>query len=157
LWSRLYTFRTWFGPARLTGWKELAGEVDAIRARVRAEIGQEPVVAGTHWTLPGSLRFYCDGHPDVYSVGIPNQSDRHSQYDLWRPNLVDDAHDFRGRTFVIVGDLGLPALAAFDRVEPPVWVVHPATGSPFARWSVWVCHGFRGFDRAALARTTGGY
>jgi hypothetical protein len=134
--------------ARLTGWKELAAEVDALRDRLRSETGTEPIVAGTHWTLPGSLRFYCAGHPDVFSIGIPNRSDRHSQYDLWRPNPVDDAQAFRGKTFVIVGDLGSPVLAAFERVELPRWVVHPATGSPVARWSVWVCHGFRGFDRA---------
>ena len=135
--------------ARLSGWKELAAEVDAVRDRVRAATGVEPVVAGTHWTLPGTLRFYCTGHPDVYSIGLPNQSDRHSQYDLWRPNPVDDAQEFRGRTFVIVGDLGLPAVAAFERVEGPKWVHYPTTTSPIARWSIWVCHGFRGFEPAA--------
>ena len=142
--------------ARLTGWKQLAGEVDAARTRVRAETGSDPVVAGTHWTLPGTLRFYCAGHPEVYSVGIPNRSDRHSQYDLWRPNPVDDAQEFRGRTFVIVGDISAELAAAFESVDQPAVVIHRGGGVPVARWTVWVCRGFRGCDRTALARTAPG-
>jgi 4-amino-4-deoxy-L-arabinose transferase-like glycosyltransferase len=143
--------------ARLTGWKQLAAEVDATRDRLRAETGREPVIAGTHWTLPGTLRFYCAGHPDVYSIGTANASDRHSQYDLWRPNPVDDAQDFRGRTFVIVGDIGPGTAAAFERVEHPWWVVHAGGGVPVARWAVWVCHGFRGFAPAVREATGRGY
>ena len=143
--------------ARLTGWKQLAGEVDAIRERLRAETGQEPVIVGTHWTLPGSLRFYCVSHPDVYTIGIANHSDRYSQYDLWRPNPIDDAQDFHGRTFVIVGDLGPEAATAFERLEPPVQVVHAGGGVPVARWPVWVCHGFRGFAPASRRPTVPGY
>jgi hypothetical protein len=132
--------------ARLTGWRTLAAEVDRARARVAAETGREPVLAGTYWTLPGQLRFYCAGHPDAYAVGIPNHSDRHSQYDLWRPNPVADAQAFRGRSFVIVGVIGPHMLAAFDRVEPPVRVVYEEDGVTVEVWWVWVCHGFRGFD-----------
>ncbi len=96
--------------ARLSGWKALAAEVDELRARVTGETGREPVLAGTYWTTPGQLRFYCAGHPDAYAIGIPNRSDRHSQYDFWRPNPVADAQEFRGRTFVIVGNIGLHLL-----------------------------------------------
>ena len=71
--------------------------------------------------------------------------DRHSQYDIWRPNPVADAQAFRGRTFVFVGD-GLPADAGvFERTEPPTVVVHREDGIPVAVWWVWVGHGFRGF------------
>jgi hypothetical protein len=59
-----------FDPtARLRGWRTLAAEVDAIRARVRAESGAEPLVAGTVWNVPGALGAYCAGHPETYSFG----------------------------------------------------------------------------------------
>jgi hypothetical protein len=140
--------------ARLSGWAELAAEVDRVRARVAARTGRDPVLAGTHWTLPGALGFYCSGHPQVFSIGLGNQSDRHSQYDLWRPNPVADAQAFRGRTFVIVGDIGPATLAAFDRVESPARVLHTENGVPVAGWAVWVCHGFRGY--APVAAGPGG-
>jgi hypothetical protein len=139
--------------SRLAGWKHLASEVDFHRARVRAETGQDPVIAGTHWTLPGALRFYCDGHPDTYSIGLGNHSDRHSQYDLWRPNPVADAQVFRGRSFVIVGDIGPDTVAAFERCEPRRVVTYTENGVPLTGWALWVCHGFRGYDRAALKPT----
>lgn len=141
--------------ARLSGWKTLAAEMDRIRTQITARTGQEPVLAATHWTIPGQLSFYCEGHPTAYAVGIPNRSDRHSQYDLWHPNPVADAQDFRGRTFVIVGDIAAPMLAAFDRVEPPVLVTHSENGVPVAAWSVWVCHGFRGFAAVGLPHDPG--
>jgi 4-amino-4-deoxy-L-arabinose transferase-like glycosyltransferase len=140
--------------ARLTGWNDLAAEVDRVRERVKAETGREPVIVGTHWTLPGQLGFYCVGHPDVFSVGIPNISDRHSQYDLWRPNPVSDAQEFRGRSFVIVGDIGPAIIAAFESLETPTRV-YAGAGVPVARWTVWVGHGFRGFG--VVTPTTPGY
>jgi hypothetical protein len=131
--------------ARLAGWKTLAAEVDRVRTRVAKATGRVPVLAGTLWTHPGHLRFYCDGQPEVYSVGIPNQTDRHSQYDLWRPNPILDAQAFHGRTFVIVGDVGPGVLAAFERVDPCLRVIHAEDGVPVAAWALWVCHGFHGF------------
>ena len=83
------------------------------------------------WTIPGELAFYCDGHPPAYSLGLA-LADRHSQYDLWRPDPVADAQAFRGRTFVYVGDV-IP-VAAFDRIEPPARVVHAESGVPVAVW-----------------------
>ncbi len=134
-----------FDPtARLRGWKTLATEVDVIRARVRSETGEEPLVAGTVWNVPGELGVYCKGHPETYSFGLA-MADRHSQYDMWHPNPVADAQAFRGRTFVFVGD-GLPAdTSVFERIEPPTLVVHREDGVPVAVWWVWVGHGFRGF------------
>ena len=139
--------------ARLTGWKQLADEVDAIRSRVVAEDREEPVLAGTHWTLPGSLRCYCDEHPDVYAVGVANGSDRYSQYDFWKPNPMDDPQDFIGRTFVIVGDIGPGLATAFDWIEQPITFTFAGGGIPVARWSIWVCHGFRGVDPASIRGT----
>ena len=68
-----------------------------LRLEVEAE-GTEPVIAAASWTLPGELAFYCRGNPVVYSVGLI-LGDRHSQYDLWRPNPVEDSALFVGRTF----------------------------------------------------------
>jgi len=133
--------------ARIAGWKELAGEVDSVRKRVRAETGREPIVAGTHWTVPGVLGFYCADHPGVYSIGAANRSDRKSQYDVWRPNPVADAQGFRGQSFVIVGDIGVDVANSFERIESPLRVVHTSNGIPVSGWAIWVGHGFRGFGR----------
>ena len=103
------------------------------------------------WTTPGELSFYCRGHPEAYSLGLA-LADRHSQYDLWRPNPLADAQAFRGRTFLYVGEEIPDAADVFDRVEPPVRVVHAEDGVPVAVWTVWVGHGFRGFPRARPGR-----
>lgn len=135
--------------ARLRGWRTLAKEVDAIRTRVRAETGEEPLVAGTVWNVPGILGAYCEGHPETYSFGLA-MADRHSQYDVWHPNPVADAQAFRGRTFVFVGD-GLPAdSGVFDRIDLPTVVTHHEGGVPVAVWWVWVGRGFRGFPDKPL-------
>ena len=118
--------------------------MDQLRDRVKAETGEEPVLTGMAWTVPGELTFYCRGRPVAYSFGFA-LGERRSQYDLWRPNPVADAQAFRGRSFLYIGD-DVPAVAdAFDRLEPPVRVVHAEEGVPVAVWTVWVCHGYRGF------------
>lgn len=101
-----------------------------------------------NWGLPGELGFYCRTHPAVYSFG-PGLDDRHSQYDLWRPNPVADAQAFRGMTFVYVGDAPPELRRAFDRVGPPVEVLASDGGIPVADWTVWVLYGFRGFGQTA--------
>jgi hypothetical protein len=137
-----------FDPTcRLRGWRTLAAELDRIRDRVTLDTGDDPVLVGMVWTTPGELSFYCRGHPEAYSFGTA-LADRHSQYDLWRPNPVADAHAFRGRSFVYVGDEIPAAAEVFERVEPPVRVVHAEGGMPVAVWTVWVGHGFRGFPAA---------
>src|SRR5207248_436203 len=130
---------------RLRGWHTLGAAVDEVCAELRRE-GVEPVVVGTGWSLPGEVGFYCAGHPAVYSVG-PFLGDRRSQYDLWRPNLVDDDGTFRGKTFVIVG--GGPAIfrGVFDSFDPPRSVTHYEEGLPVAAWTLVVGRGFRGFPR----------
>jgi hypothetical protein len=126
---------------RLRGWRFLAAEVDRVRAELRCQ-GIDPVLAGTAWNMPGELGFYCEGHPLVYSVGLA-LGDRHSQYDLWRPNPLADAADFAGRTFIIVGSGDIDALL-FDRVEPPRWVTYREGDHVIAGWSIVVGHGYRG-------------
>jgi hypothetical protein len=141
-----------FDPtARLRGWKALGAEVDVVRARVRAETGTEPLVAGTVWNVPGSLGVYCAGNPETYSFGSA-MADRHSQYDLWRPNPVADPEAFRGRTFVWVGDGLAENTPVFERVELAKRFVHEENGVPVAEWWVWIGHGFRGFPEGARGR-----
>jgi 4-amino-4-deoxy-L-arabinose transferase-like glycosyltransferase len=141
---------------RLRGWRTLAHEVDAIRDRVRRETGQEPVLAGMLWTTPGELGFYCRDHPEAYSFGLA-LADRHSQYDLWRPNPVADAQVFRGRSFVYVGEPIPGADEVFDRVDPPIRVVHREDEIPVATWTIWVGHGFRGFGHPRWGAARAGY
>lgn len=140
--------------ARLRGWRTLAAEVDRVRERVTRETGREPVLAGMRWTTPGELAFYCRGRPEAYSLGAALE-DRHSQYDVWRPNPVADAQVFRGRTFVYVGEAVPAADRVFDRVEQPFRVVYAENGVPVSAWTVWVMHGFRGFPEGyRLTRPT---
>jgi hypothetical protein len=130
--------------ARLRGWRVLAAEVDAVRARVRAETGQEPLLAGTTWNVPGLLGAYCTGHPETYSFGR-KMGDRHSQYDIWHPNPIDNPDQFRGRTFVFVG-YGLPPdSGVFDRVEHAKTVIYREEGDPVAVWWIWIGYGFHNF------------
>jgi 4-amino-4-deoxy-L-arabinose transferase-like glycosyltransferase len=126
---------------RLRGWRELAAEVD----RVMDELGDDVVLAGSGWTMPGMLGVYCHKHPHVYCLGSA-QGERLSQYDLW-PNPIDQREGFLGKTFVVVGSPDPVLRAAFDSVEerPPVRIL--VSGRPVASHGVWVCRGFRGIDR----------
>ena len=124
------------------GWRTLAAAVDRVRQELR-ERGIEPVLAARHWTLPGEVAFYGEAQPIVYSLG-PLLGDRHSQYDLWRPNPVADPHVFAGRTFVLIGVTADAARSWFERVEPSAVVVHYDQGHPVATWYITVARGYRG-------------
>jgi hypothetical protein len=94
--------------------------------------------------LPGELAFYCQGHPTVYSLGLA-LADRHSQYDLWRPNPVLDPDCFRGRTMIFVGDISPALRQVFAQVETRHQVTFFAGEYPLAHWNVTICRDFRGF------------
>jgi 4-amino-4-deoxy-L-arabinose transferase-like glycosyltransferase len=128
---------------RLRGFRWLAAQVDRVRDGLRAE-GIEPVLAGSGWTLPGELAFYCAGHPAVFSFGLA-LGDRHSQYDLWRPNPVWDPQWFTGCTVVFVGEPHPMVNEAFARVDRSEVLTYREGGQPIARWTVTVCRGFHGF------------
>jgi 4-amino-4-deoxy-L-arabinose transferase-like glycosyltransferase len=129
---------------RLRGWRTtLAAAVDETLTRLHAE-GDDPIIAGTVWNLPGLVGVYADGHPAVYSVGLA-LGDRLCQYDLWRPNPVWDPDAFHGRTFLLVGQLTPAVYDAFAVVEPPREVRHVEAGQPVAAWTLTVCRGYRGF------------
>jgi hypothetical protein len=134
-----------FDPTcRLRGWQTLAAEVDRLREDLQAR-GIEPVLAATSWTVPGEIGFYCRGHPQVYSLGLA-LGDRHSQYDLWSPNPLNDPEYFRGRIFIVVGDVNPFLREAFDEIESSQRVTHRERGQPVAQWTMTVCRGFRGFQ-----------
>jgi hypothetical protein len=133
-----------FDPTcRLRGWHYLGGELYWLCQELKAQ-GVEPILAGTHWTLPGEVGFYCRGHPQVYSLGRA-LGDRWSQYDLWHPNPLSDPHIFLGRTFVVVGQASDGLTQAFASVEPPRIIEYREGGQPLARWEARICRGFRGF------------
>jgi hypothetical protein len=133
-----------FDPTcRLRGWRVLAAEVDRVREELRAE-GIEPLLAGSAWTLPGELGFYCAGNPVVYSLG-PALGDRRSQYDFWRPNPVWDPSAFEGRTFILVGEDSPVLHEAFEQVDGGRVVTSRECGQAIACWRILVCRGFRGF------------
>jgi hypothetical protein len=137
-----------FDPTcRLRGWHYLGTEIDRYRRELVAQ-GVEPILVATSWTLPGELGFYCQGHPEVYSIGRA-LGDRWSQYDLWRPNPLDDPDAFLGRTFLVIGQAGDALNQAFSCVEPPRTIEYQEGGYPVARWEVSVCRGFRGFPAAS--------
>ena len=137
---------------RLRGWRFLAQEVDAIRAECRKQ-GIDAVLVGTTWTLPGELGFYCDGHPTVYSIGVA-LGDRHSQYDLWRPNPVEHVEEFAGKTFIVVGATEKALRGAFERVEPTREISYFEEGQLVNHWHVTVGHGYRGFKRGKSSATS---
>jgi hypothetical protein len=132
--------------ARLKGSRFLGQELDSLRAEMRAADGADPVLAGIRWDVPSLIGFYSDGQPQAYAVGVGVGADRHSQYDLWRPNPVDDPDAFRGQSFLIVGAWDPSALlaSAFDSVSSRE-VVYRENGRALTTWYVCVCRGFRGF------------
>lgn len=137
---------------RLRGWRYLASEVDALRASIEAREGEEPILAGIHWALPGELGFYCEGNPPVYSVGLAF-GDRHSQYDLWRPNPLSDSQSFHGRTFLVVGQGLLPPQPrSFTHPVEMKHVVYREGSHPIAGWTIWVLRDYSGFEQAHLKR-----
>jgi hypothetical protein len=135
--------------ARLKGWKYLCEHLDRQRAELEAN-GEVPLIAANRWDVPGTIGFYCAGHPQAYSFGLM-MKDRHSQYELWHPNPITDAQEFRGRTFLVVA-AGYPAAElrpAFESVGPPHEVVYRENGLAVATWTVCVARGFKGFDPSA--------
>ncbi|MFQ3651517.1 MAG: glycosyltransferase family 39 protein [Gemmataceae bacterium] len=127
---------------RLRGWRDLAAAVDEICEQLRRR-GEDPVLVGTSWTLPGQLGVYCREHPQAYCIGSL-QGERLSQYDLWL-NPMDHPESFRDRTFVLIGSIYYHTLQAFEEVEPAQLIRLQVQGRPLAEFPVWVARGFRGF------------
>jgi hypothetical protein len=140
-----------FDPTcRLRGYRTLAAKIDQLRKELQATQGKEPILATGTWSMPGELGVYCAGHPTVYSFGLA-MGDRHSQYDLW-PSPISDPEPFLGRTVVLVGGMSAYIDKAFARIEGPIMVEHEENGHPIATWTIFICHGFKGFSELPEAR-----
>lgn len=131
--------------SRLRGWRYLGSELDKVRQDVIAQDGVEPIMAAGGWSNTGEVGFYTNGHPKVYSLG-PWFGDRHSQYDLWRPNPVADAQVFTGKTFIVVTGYEPTLRAAFDEVSPAREIVYKEGDVSVSAWQIWICRGFRGIQ-----------
>jgi hypothetical protein len=141
-----------FDPTcRLRGWKALGKSIDHLRAELKTETGEDPVLACCCWAWPGEVGFYCNGHPQAYSLG-EKLSDRCSQYDLW-DGPVRQPERFLGRTFIVVNIMNndLPRLReafAPGGVGPSQVIWYKENDRPLAVWSLTVCRGYRGFPSA---------
>jgi 4-amino-4-deoxy-L-arabinose transferase-like glycosyltransferase len=143
-----------FDPTcRLRGWRELAAEVDQLRLKLQAE-GIDPVIAASNWSLPGELAFYCQGHPAVYSLGLAT-GDRHSQYDLWRPNPMFDPGQFQGRTVIFIGEMSPALRQSFAEIDPPRTFIFCDRDYPLASWTIVVCRDFLGINYSDWYHQTG--
>jgi hypothetical protein len=144
--------RKWDPTSRLRGWKWLAGEVDRIRSEVAMLEGMEPVLAVDRWNKAGELGYYCRGNPTVVCLGRA-VGDRYSQYDLWRPNPIDDAQVYLGRTFVIVGEPKDEYPGAFDQYDETklITLEYREQGELVAWWYVTIGRGYRGFSQPTQA------
>ena len=117
--------------------------VDDVRREVREQEGEEPIVAGNVWTLPGEL-LLLRRNPVVYSIGLA-VGDRCSQFDLWHPNPLSEPDDFRGKTFVLVGNPTDALFKAFPGgVSPLREVIYAEKGQPIACWHILICRGYTG-------------
>src|SRR6266849_532855 len=148
--SRPLPMRRFDPTCRLRGWRQLAAEIDRLRVQLQAA-GIDPVLAAGGWSMPGELAFYCQDHPTVYSLGLA-LADRHSQYDLWRPNPIFDPDHFHGRTIIVVGELGPAIRQAFAEVDAPREITFFDGEYALARWTITVCRDFRGFPDHSVAQ-----
>jgi hypothetical protein len=84
-------------------------------------------------------------------------ADRHSQYDLWRPNPILDPDCFHGRTMIFVGDISPTLRQAFVEVDAPREIMFFEGDYPLARWTITVCRDFRGFPDHSVAQFRPGF
>jgi hypothetical protein len=133
---------------RLRGWQALAAEVERIRAKLR-EQGEDVVIACDAWSVPGEIAFYLADHPPVYSLGLA-LGDRHSQYDLWHPNPIDDTQAFAcDKTFIVIGSTPLALHEGFGEVETAGVVQHVESGQTLAAWPITIGRRYHGFPHKA--------
>jgi hypothetical protein len=144
----------WADPTgRLRGHRELVPEVDRLEARLRAE-GRDPFVLAPTYALASTLTFYRPGRSETYclswSPGMVGSV--LNQHDLWHPNPRHDLDAFRGRSAVVVEEVGGPLsyarglveLGLFARAEPAGRVVVRRGEVVIAIWNITACHDYRG-------------
>lgn len=122
---------------KLLGWKELAGDANAIYASLPA---QAPAfVFSDSYQLSSELAFYMKGKPRTYCINLGRRMD---QYDLW-PGF----ENYKGynAVFVAYDDRDLPEelRRAFARAEKvPVLIV--LKRNKIMKFTVFKCYDFRG-------------
>jgi hypothetical protein len=127
--------------SRLKGWRELGAEV----TKLFNEAGRtHTFIFSSKRDYVGELAFYVEGHPPVYILNLSGRIE--SQYDLWK-----GFGDKIGWNALYVTDAGWqpPArfTSAFDRLEE-IKIVEISEGNELIHgYSIFYCHGFRGFDR----------
>jgi 4-amino-4-deoxy-L-arabinose transferase-like glycosyltransferase len=140
--------------ARLRGWSQLGRAVGAVLAAERAA-GREPFIVTDDYQTASEIAFYCPGQPTVYCLQAA-LGRRRSQYDIWRPNPVEDQGYFEERPCVYVGqrDTLLTGQAGCERCAFPDArlagiVEHRIRGEPVQIWPIYVCRSYAGLPAGA--------
>lgn len=136
--------RKWDPTCRLRGWKWLAGEVQKYRQEIEQKEGKPAILATDRWNIAGQIGFYSPDKPHVLSVGRAT-GDRYSQYDLWKPNPIDTAQDYLGKTFIMIGEPKDEYPLAFEKLDPPIRLEYRENGELIAWWYISIGKGYQGF------------
>lgn len=147
------TPRRWDPTNRLRGWRDLAQAVNQLRQELQNE-GIEPYLAAGSWSYPGIIAFYLADHPPVCSLAIA-AGGRHSQYDLWRPNPIEDAEAFTGATMIYVGNMTDVIRQAFGNIEGPYRVETKVGPFVVASHHVYVCRRFMDWRDRSFVKDAG--
>ncbi|MFM9958381.1 MAG: ArnT family glycosyltransferase [Phycisphaerales bacterium] len=133
---------------RVSGARELAGAVDAERARLEMQTGTPAIVIGARYTHTALLAFYCEGRPAVFSAAS-RLGDRRSAYDDFvSTDLTDPALIGRPAVLVDSGDVPRPERWAravrFD--VGPVEAIGGAGGASrrVPRYIIYTARGYAG-------------
>lgn len=112
--------------ARIRGWSQLAGEVDAIRSELPNGNSMLMITQG-HRFMTSALAFYLAGQPRVY-IYNPRPEEIRSQYDLWESPA---AHIGKDALLVVRGapeDIAPELTNCFERLEIQNVFRHPDQG-----------------------------
>jgi len=138
-----------FLPERVSGWRELAGQVRAARDDLARRTGQQPFVLGAEkFHLPSALAFYLREPRDVVNVFVLDP-ERGLGFRYWT-----DLSRLTGRPAVTVTDKVSDGLiwklwTVFERVEAPRRIEVTPPGLPARTFFLIECQGYRrGASRA---------
>jgi len=149
--------KSWWNPrkwdltaSKLRGFQSRADAVEAVRAALAKETGQEPLIITGRYDNSSSLAFYMPGHPFVFCV-MSSVGGRQSQYDLWpglgQKNAAGTGMFYEGRPAVIVGIdekyINKTIRPAFEKVEGPERIPVIVDGVALKEVVVYRAWGFR--------------
>ena len=122
---------------KLTGWKQLAKEVDKQRATL-----QEPYfIATDYYMITAELAFYCKNNPTTYYINAGNS--RMNQYDLW-PGV----DDMIGQNAIFVPRKGIKNLIydSFEHIENEEFSITDIYDRELRTYKICKCYGFKGIE-----------